>query len=143
MLPRKTRKLKPAEYRMHMVSSHKVRSGCRAARLPNYLRAFEDVFFVIGIMIYNRESGLGFSARTEEVSLALRAALKPSIRLDVSNFCRKPLHSYYYITARLKMSQMWAPSQPIYIVSVNNTPEVARHLVAILIEVWNYCLIVR
>ncbi|PMD36516.1 hypothetical protein L207DRAFT_568756 [Hyaloscypha variabilis F] len=29
---------------------------------------------------------------------------------------------------------MWTPTQPIYIVSVNNTPEVARHLVAILIE---------
>ncbi|KAE9379160.1 hypothetical protein N431DRAFT_478234 [Stipitochalara longipes BDJ] len=32
------------------------------------------------------------------------------------------------------MSKMWTPTQPIYIVSVNNTPEVARQLVAILIE---------
>ena len=48
---------------------------------------------------------------------------------------QKSASFYFHILARLDMSKMWAPSQPIYIVSVNNTPEVARHLVAILVEV--------
>lgn len=29
---------------------------------------------------------------------------------------------------------MWTPTAPVYIVSVNNTPEVAKKLVAILIQ---------